>query len=115
MHEASIVLSLLDTLTDRCREEGYRSIESVRIKIGMASGIMPEAIVFAFEAAKQDTIAGDARLFIETVPVGGSCNDCGTDFEVNEAYVVNCPICGSVSFRILKGYELDIVEMEVNE
>ena len=115
MHEASIVLSLLDTLTSRCKEEGYNSIESVRIKIGMASGIMPEAIVFAFEAAKQDTIARDAELLIETVPVGGSCSDCRNDFEVSEAYVLNCPLCGSDSFKIRKGYELDIVEMEVNE
>jgi hydrogenase nickel incorporation protein HypA/HybF len=115
MHEASIVLSLLDTVTGRCREEGYRSVESVKIKIGMASGIMPEAIAFAFEAAKQDTIARDAELFIEMVPVGGSCSDCSGDFEVNETYVVKCPLCGSASFRIRKGYELDIVEMEVDE
>jgi hydrogenase nickel incorporation protein HypA/HybF len=114
MHEASIVLSLLDTLTSRCREEGYSSIESVRIKIGMASGILPEAIVFAFEAAKQDTLARDAELFIEMVPMGGFCSGCRNDFEVNEAYVVNCPLCGSSSFKIERGYELDIVEMEVH-
>ena len=114
MHEASIVLGLLDTLTNRCKEEGYSCIESVRIKIGMASGIMPEAIVFAFEAAKQDTPARDAELFIDMVPMGGSCSDCRNDFEVNEAYVLSCPLCGSHSFRIERGYELDIVEMEVH-
>jgi hydrogenase nickel incorporation protein HypA/HybF len=114
MHEASIVLSLLDTLTDRCREEGYGSIESIRLRIGMASGIMPEAIDFAFQAAKTDTIARDAQLYIEMVPVGGSCSDCRKVFEVSEAYVIKCPLCGSPSFKIEKGYELDIVEMEVN-
>lgn len=114
MHEASIVLSLLDTLANRCEEEGYTSIESVRIKIGMASGIMPEAIVFAFEAAKQDTLARDAELFIEMVPLGGFCSDCRNDFQVSEAYVLTCPLCGSRSFRIEKGYELDISEMEVH-
>lgn len=114
MHEASIVLSLLDTLSDKCRQAGYRSIESVRLKIGMASGIMPEAIVFAFEAAKHDTIAGQAELFIDMVPVGGYCGSCGKDFEVGETYVLSCPLCNSPSFKINKGYELDIVEMEVN-
>ncbi len=115
MHEASIVLSLLDTISSRCRQEGYSSIESVRLKIGMASGIMPEAVVFAFQAAKHDTIARNAELFIDMVPVGGSCNSCGKDFEVNEKYVLSCPLCGSLSFRISKGHELDIVEMEVGE
>ncbi len=113
MHEASIVLSLIDTLTARCMEEGYGSIESVRLKIGMASGILPEAIVFAFEAAKTDTIARNAELIIDLVPLGGTCNECRKDFEVTEAYVLSCPICGSPSFRISKGYELDVVEMDV--
>jgi hydrogenase nickel incorporation protein HypA/HybF len=114
MHEASIVLSLLDTLSSKCREEGYSSIESVRLKIGMASGIMPEAVVFAFQAAKHETVAEEAELLIDMVPVGGFCNGCGKDFEVEETYVLSCPLCGSHSFRINKGYELDIVEMEVN-
>jgi len=114
MHEASIVLSLLEMLSDKCRQEGYRSIESVRLKIGMASGIMPEAIVFAFEAAKHDTIARQAELFIDIVPVGGFCSTCGKDFEVDETYVLSCPLCSSLAFKINKGYELDIVEMEVN-
>ncbi|MCL5024645.1 MAG: hydrogenase maturation nickel metallochaperone HypA [Nitrospirae bacterium] len=114
MHEASIVLSLLDTLSDRCRQEGYRSIESVRLRIGMASGILPEAVTFAFEAAKHDTLAENAELVLDIVPLGGFCNSCRNDFEVSETYVLNCPLCGSDSFTIRKGYELDIVEMEVN-
>jgi len=114
MHEASIVLSLLDTLSSKCLEEGYSSIESVKLKIGMASGIMPEAIDFAFQAAKQDTVASNAELLIEMVPVGGSCSECGRNFEVDEKYVLKCPLCGSLSFRINKGHELDIVEMEVS-
>jgi len=114
MHEASLVLSLLDTLSVRCREEGYSSIESIRLRIGMASGILPEAVLFAFEAAKQDTIAKDAELLLDMVPLGGYCEECRNEFEVNDAYVLNCPLCGSHSFKISKGYEMDIVEMEVN-
>lgn len=114
MHETSIVLSLLDTITSRCVEEGYDSIESVRIKIGMASGIMPEAIAFAFEAAKSDTIAHRAELLIDLVRLGGMCHGCGGDFEVDATYVLECPLCGSASFKISRGYELEIVDMEVN-
>lgn len=114
MHEVSIALSLLDLITAQCKKEGYHSVGSVRLRIGRASGILPEALLFAFDAIKSDTAARDAVLVVDTVSLGGICSECSSPFEVDEAYVLECPKCGSGSFRINKGYELDIVEMEVN-
>jgi len=114
MHEVSAALSLLDIIVRKCREEGYRSIDSVRVKVGKASGILPEAFTFALEVAKKDTIARDAEFVIETVPLSGVCNGCGSHFEIAGTYVLECPICASPSFKIHKGYELEIVDMEVN-
>lgn len=114
MHEASIAVGLLDLITRRCISEGYKSIDSVRIKIGRASGILPEALVFSFDAAKIETIADKARLFIDIISLGGFCGGCGKEFEVEGAYVLRCPLCGSGSFKINRGYEMEIVEMEAN-
>ena len=114
MHEVSIALSLLDIVVNKCREEGYQAIDSVRIRVGKASGILPEAFTFALEVAKKDTIARDAEFVIEVVPLGGFCNGCGSDFETEGTYVLECPFCASPSFKIHKGYELEIVDMEVN-
>ena len=114
MHEASIALSILDVIVDRCSTEGYHRIESVRLRIGRAAGIMPEALFFAFDAAKADTPAGEAHLIVDIVPLGGLCSGCGSDFEVEEAYVLECPRCGSNAFKIQRGYEMEIVEMEVH-
>ena len=113
MHEVSVALSLLDIIVSKCREEGYHSIDSVRIRVGKASGILPEAFTFALEVAKKDTIARDAEFVIEVVPLGGFCNGCGKDFEIDGNYVLECPLCASPSFKIRKGYELEIVDMEV--
>jgi hydrogenase nickel incorporation protein HypA/HybF len=114
MHEVSVALSLLDIIVNKCREEGYHSIDSVRVRVGKASGILPEAFTFALEVAKKDTIARDAEFVIETVPLSGFCNGCGSHFEVERTCVLECPICASPSFKIHKGYELEIVDMEVN-
>src|SRR6266542_1101813 len=113
MHEASVALGILDIITDKCGAEGYTVIESVRLKIGRAAGIMPEALVFTFDVAKNETPAKDAQLLIDIVPLGGFCKDCKSDFEVEETYVLNCPLCGSSSFKIEKGYEMEIVEIDV--
>lgn len=114
MHEVSIALNLLDIVTAQCRKEGYSGIKEVRVRIGRASGIMPDALVFAFDAIKTGSMAEDAVLEIETVPVTGSCGDCRAVFSVEEEYVLACPECGSRSFTVTGGRELDIIDMEVS-
>jgi hydrogenase nickel incorporation protein HypA/HybF len=115
MHEVSIALSLLDIARGHCEREGYKSIESIRVRIGKASGIMSEALLFAFDAVKIGTIAEKARLFIEEVPVGGFCSNCKQSFVVEESFVLCCPNCGEASFNLETGRELDIYEMEVTD
>jgi hydrogenase nickel incorporation protein HypA/HybF len=115
MHEVSIALSLLDIVSGECRKGGYIKVESIRLKIGRASGVMPDALVFAFDVVKGDSAASSsATLSIEEIPVGGHCKECNKTFTVEEEYVINCPLCGGSSFQITDGRELDIVDMEVS-
>jgi hydrogenase nickel incorporation protein HypA/HybF len=115
MHEVSLALSLLDIIEKKCREEGCQRVESVRVRVGKASSVQPEAFSFAFEVVKKDTLAHDAKFVIDLVPLGGTCSACGNRFEAEEAYILECPSCGSTSVKISQGYELELVEMEVNE
>lgn len=114
MHEVSIALSLLEIATKECRKSGNSIIESINIRIGRASGIMSDALLFAFDAVKADSIARNASLNIEEVPVGGHCSDCGELFTVDEEYVLCCPRCRGGSFEITAGREMDIIDMEVS-
>ncbi len=114
MHEASIILNVLDLARESCEKEGYSKIDSITLKIGKASGIMLDALYFAFDAAKAETNASHAMLEVIDVPVGGHCNTCTREFTVNKKYVFSCPLCGSDSFKITSGRELDIVELEVS-
>ena len=115
MHEASIALSILDIVAEKCREQGCRAVDSITVQIGKAAGIMPDSLMFAFDAAKENTPAKNAKLVVQTVPVGGTCNACRKEFEANDdPYVFACPLCGSQSFEITSGREMDIVEMEMS-
>lgn len=114
MHELSIAQNVLEIVTEQCARDGYSKIDSVNLKIGRASGIMPDALIFAFDAIKSDSIANDAVMHIEEVPVTGLCNDCSSSFVVQEEYILNCPVCGSSSFKIMSGREMDIIDMEVS-
>jgi len=114
MHEVSIAQGMLDIAIDNCTKQGYTRIDSIKVKIGKASGIVPDSLQFAFEALKPGTIAETAVLAIEEIPVGGFCKKCKKNFTVEEAYVISCPMCGDTSFQIETGRELNIDEMEVN-
>ncbi|MDA8434124.1 MAG: hydrogenase maturation nickel metallochaperone HypA [Nitrospiraceae bacterium] len=115
MHEVSIAANLIEIVSEQCRKGGYLRIESINLKLGRASGIMPDALLFAFDAMKTDSPARDAVLMVEEVPVSGRCGGCGGTFTVQEEYVLHCPLCGGGSFQIVGGRELDIVDMEVSE
>lgn len=113
MHEVSIADSLLALAVRECREKGFNTIHNITVRIGKASGVMPEALLFAFEAMKRDTIAHEALLTIEEVPVSGHCHSCNSDFVVEEKFVLSCPHCEGSSFMVTSGRELQITEMEV--
>ncbi len=113
MHEASIIMSILDTVCNQCTNEGYEVIHSIRLRIGKGSNILPDALQFAFEIARNDTIANNATLIIDTVPMGGICKSCNHSFEI-EQHIFNCPSCNSSSFSIDRGFEMEIVDMEVD-
>ena len=114
MHEASIALSLLEIASRECSKSGHKRIDSISVRVGKASGVMPDALLFAFDAMKEGSAARDAVLQVEEVPVSGRCRDCSSEFTVAEQYVLSCPICGGRSFSITAGREMDITEMEVS-
>ena len=115
MHETALALSILDIVVNKCTEVGGRTVDAVRVRIGAAAGVLPEALQFAFDAVKATTIAEKATLEIERVPVAGLCTECKKEFTVHDAqYVFACPLCNSKFFEITSGREMEIVDMEIN-
>lgn len=115
MHETALALSILDIVVAKCSEAGGKRVDSIRLRIGKAAGVLPDALQFAFDAAKVTTSAENAELVIEQIPVSGRCNECRKDFTVSDVqYVFSCPHCSSKFFDLTHGREMEIVDMEVN-
>ncbi|MCE5312259.1 MAG: hydrogenase maturation nickel metallochaperone HypA [Nitrospiraceae bacterium] len=113
MHEVSVAESLLKTVVEQAAAHNCTRIEKIILRIGRASGVVSEALVFAFDALKPGTMAENAVIEVMDVPVAGKCETCGSDFSVEEKYVLACPSCGSPSFVITSGRELELSELEV--
>ena len=114
MHEASIALSIIEIAEDHCRKAGYKIIQSIKVRIGSASGVLPYALSTAFEIVRIGTLAKDASLEVDEVPLGGDCRGCGESFEAREQFILACPKCGGGDFTLERGREMEISEIEVD-
>jgi len=115
MHESSIAHSILEIIDEQCSENGCSSVAVVTVRLGQATGVMPESLKFAFDALKEPTVAKNAQMIIEVVPIGGACKTCSKEFNVPEVqYIFTCPHCGSNDFEITRGREMEIADMEMH-
>ncbi len=112
MHELSIVANLFEILEDQARENKAKKILSVQLKVGLLSGVVPEFLETAFDVYKKETIASEARLNIETVPLKIQCQHCGAEM-VKDEFVFVCSSCGSSELKTVAGTELFIERIEI--
>jgi hydrogenase nickel incorporation protein HypA/HybF len=113
MHEASIAMNILDTLIAQCERDGYGKITEVQVQIGAAANVLPESLSFTFDIVKRETIAREAQLRIDLIPVGGHCPGCKREFTTEAQYIWECPFCATPGLEITQGSEIRIVSMEV--
>lgn len=112
MHEIGIMQSTLDAALDAANASAATQVLRLRLRIGAMTGVVPEALQFAFEALREGTIASEAQLEIESVPVRCWCNGCGREFEPLDEFH-DCPVCGHASADTRAGLELELVSIEI--
>ena len=109
MHELSLMSNLL---TDAVQAAGGAPIRALRVRVGPLSGVVVDALRFAFEALAPGTAAADARLDIEETRPAVHCPRCGTDFFPAVGFY-NCPACNAADGELRGGNELELVSIEV--
>jgi len=83
MHELSIAVSLVDAVCDELPKLGRVSVRSVRVRVGALSGVVGDALTFAFEVATDASPIAGARLDIEQTP--------GRELQLTALEVIDAP------------------------
>jgi hydrogenase nickel incorporation protein HypA/HybF len=109
MHELSLMTTLLE---DAVGAAGGSPVCALRVRVGPLSGVVVEALQFAFEALSPGTPAEGARLDIEHTVPSFHCPACGADYETPVG-AYQCPACGSSTGELRGGNELELVSIEV--
>jgi hydrogenase nickel incorporation protein HypA/HybF len=112
MHELSLVRNILEIALDTARKHGVERISAVEVEVGKASGVVQEALEFAWEATRKGTLLDSASLVIKSIPLQAVCRKCGAHFQPDELFDP-CPECAEVSVEIIAGKELRVVAIEI--
>ncbi len=114
MHELSLAQNIVEIVRQHVPEDNGRTVRSVKLQLGEMAGVIPDSLMFCFEAIISGTSLEGAILDIEQVPLKAECRSCRRRFAVVEN-VFACPDCGSSDLAILSGRELQVVEIEVSD
>jgi hydrogenase nickel incorporation protein HypA/HybF len=113
LHELSLTQNLIEIAEEHARREGATAITVVTLEIGALSGVIPEAMEFAFEACSKGTLADGATLEIRRIPALGRCLECAKECAI-ESLLDGCSECGRFALDVLQGQEMDLTEMEID-
>jgi hydrogenase nickel incorporation protein HypA/HybF len=111
MHEMSITQGIIDICETHA---GRRRVLSIDVEIGELSSVVPDAVLFCFEACSQETLLQGAKINIIRTPGRGHCLDCGADTPLAAIFDA-CQSCGSHQVTIVAGEEMRVREIEVDD
>src|ERR1035438_8100682 len=86
VHELSIMQSALNMALDQAQQAGAVRVHTIRLRIGALSGVVPDALEFAFEVLTPGTLAEGSKLAIERVPARFWCRTCTQEFQSDDMF-----------------------------
>jgi hydrogenase nickel incorporation protein HypA/HybF len=113
VHELSIALSILDLAAEEAERLDGGRVAAIHLRLGPLSGVVMEALVSAYELAREGSGLESADLVIEEMPLVAYCAACAGPRTLASVQELCCPDCGEPTPQIVSGRELEVVALEV--
>ena len=114
MHELSIAHSILTIAENASPPNNKAVITAIGLQVGELSGIEIEPLQFALSIIKENTVLDKAEVNIEVIKGEAECIECKTIFLMSH-FGSCCTKCGSYFIKVLKGREMKVLNITVNE
>jgi len=112
MHELSICQALLTQVETLATHHQARQVVKIVVQLGPLSGLLPELLQQAFTLAKAGTIAQQADLVTELLPLKVYCPTCQTESEATPNNLT-CHSCGNWQTKLVSGDEMLLKSVEM--
>jgi hydrogenase nickel incorporation protein HypA/HybF len=115
MHELSVAQQLVELVSETLADQAPLRVRSVRLRLGPLSGVVAEALLFAYDAATAGTALQGSTLEIEPVAAAVFCPECRAERELVGVRLLRCPLCHTPTPHVVRGRELEVLSVEVSE
>jgi hydrogenase nickel incorporation protein HypA/HybF len=113
MHELSIALSVLDVAQEEADRRGVQ-VQAIHLKLGLLSGVVKEALLSAYDLARENTPLESCRLIIEEIPILAYCENCKAQRAIHSMQSFSCCECEAPVSEIVQGRELQVFALEIS-
>ncbi len=115
MHEMAILSNVMDVVLKHAQENNAAKVLEVNLVVGELRDVVDELMESCFQFLARDTIAAEAKLSMEKVPLRAQCQDCMLVFkaDVHDPASLVCPDCSSTKLGIYTGKEFYIKNIEI--
>ena len=103
----SIVASIVEIAESEAKKNNAKVISKLELDIGIVSGIELDALNFAFNSIKHETMLKYAEIKINIIKAKSKCENCNFEYDVEDVYSL-CPKCNSYKTNIIQGKEIKI-------
>ncbi len=95
-------------------ERKAQSVTTIVIGMGPLSGVEAQLLKNAYPVASAGTIAEDAELVIEHLPIKVKCTQCGSESDALPNKLI-CKQCGDWRTTLISGDEMMLMSVELEK
>jgi hydrogenase nickel incorporation protein HypA/HybF len=114
MHELSICQALIEQVESIARENEALAVKTIWVQVGPLSGAEIPLLEHAYPVAAAGSVAEDAELILEHMPVKVHCRSCGDESEAVPNRLV-CGHCGDYHTDLISGDEMLLARLELDK
>lgn len=112
MHELAVCQDIISQVATIARDNHAIAVDVIALQIGPLSGIEIPLLASAFTIASAGTVAEEAELKIEAMPIRVRCHACHTESVVNQNRLL-CKQCGDWQTQLISGDEMILRQIEL--
>lgn len=112
MHELSLAMSVREIVEEAAQQNGATKVNAVNIAVGEFSSVSVDALEFAMEVAKKDSVFENAAIVIRSEKTILKCAACGADTVMSD-YVFVCGKCSSGAVSIVSGDRMYVESIDI--